>query len=99
MRQYSFLQGFVNKEAQAHIDQAAADCQAAVDNEQWLEATDLWGTCEGQVELWTNGVNFYNVLAEEDIYLGKKAGKHTKDLTHIRPEISKSTYVFHYIEI
>jgi len=36
--------------------------QAAVDKQQWAQATSLWGQTENVVEDVTQGINFYNIL-------------------------------------
>ena len=69
------MQGFVNSFGQADIDSAAANTQSLVDQERWCEATIAWSTTESVVERETNGVNFYNVLTEEDIYLNQVSKK------------------------
>ena len=83
----------MNREAEAHINAAAADTQAAVDAGNWDEATNLWGTTESQVLVWTNGVNFYNVLAKEDIYKTSLSKHHDIDLTYMKPEIRKYKFL------
>lgn len=37
-------------------------CNAAVQAGQWAQATNLWGAVEDDVETYTNGVNFYNII-------------------------------------
>lgn len=79
-------QGFVNQKGQQAIDNAAADTQAAVDAGQWVQATNEWSYTELVVMINANNVNFYNVLAEDDIYRSQKE-TNSADLSFMKPEI------------
>lgn len=70
----------------AEIDNAAANTQAAVDAGNWNQATILWGITESVVMNVAHNVNFYNVLAKDDIYR-KKFSPHSRDLSFMAPEI------------
>lgn len=79
-------QGFVNQNGQEAIDYAAANTQAAVDAGDWELATDRWSITEVVVMTYAHNVNFYNVLATEDIYRKKKETS-AKDLSFMSPNI------------
>lgn len=44
------------------IAAAAATTQAAVDRNQWTQATNAWGNTEGVIGEVSGGVDFYNIL-------------------------------------
>ncbi|KAG9263995.1 retinoid-inducible serine carboxypeptidase [Astyanax mexicanus] len=48
------------------VTQAAKDVQQAVQQGQYQKATQLWSVTENVVEQNTNGVNFYNILTQQD---------------------------------
>lgn len=81
-----YWQGFVSQKGMGEIDNAAANVQAAVDAGQWQQATVLWSITESVVINVANNVNFYNVLAEDDIYRNKFS-PHSRDLSFMAPEI------------
>lgn len=78
-------QGFVSQKGMGQIDNSAANTQAAVDAGNWEQATNLWSATELVVMSVAHNVNFYNVLAEEDIY--RKFSPHSRDLSFMTPEI------------
>uniref|UniRef100_A0A674B1K9 Carboxypeptidase n=1 Tax=Salmo trutta TaxID=8032 RepID=A0A674B1K9_SALTR len=47
------------------VSSAAEAVKQAVDQGQYLKATELWSVTESVVEQNTNGVNFYNILTQE----------------------------------
>ena len=79
-------QGIVNQKGLQAIDSAAAETQAAVDAGRWTEATNKWSYTEMVVMMYGNNVNFYNVLAENDIYKLKKDGNKT-NLSFMSPAV------------
>lgn len=79
-------QGFVSQKGMGDIDNAAANVQAAVDAGNWQQATILWSVTESVVMNVAHNVNFYNVLATEDIYRNKFS-PHSRDLSFMAPEI------------
>ncbi|MPC52887.1 Retinoid-inducible serine carboxypeptidase [Portunus trituberculatus] len=69
---FLYQMGIVNRNGLEAIDSAAAEAQAAVDAGRWIEATNKWSYAEYVVMEYGNNVNFYNVLAKNDIYRLKK---------------------------
>lgn len=84
------LKGFVNKESQRVIENAAARTQKAIDEGRWLEATNYWSITEAVVEEETDGVDFYNVLApDSSIYDEFTSKSFLRKYSFMRPEICK----------
>ncbi|XP_041826817.1 retinoid-inducible serine carboxypeptidase [Melanotaenia boesemani] len=73
----------------ADVNNAAEKVKQAVEQQQFLKATELWSVAETVVEQNTNGVNFYNILTQEpDEKLVSSAGLDLISLQarrHIRP--------------
>jgi len=46
----------------SQINQVAQQCQQAVQNQSWNDATNIWGDVENVVEDASANVNFYNIL-------------------------------------
>ena len=90
------MQGFVNSFGQAAIDAAAATTQSLVDQERWCEATIAWSNTETVVERETNGVNFYNVLAEENIYDSQLTKKRKNYMSFKDKHIRKLLFSFNF---
>ncbi|XP_066498465.1 retinoid-inducible serine carboxypeptidase isoform X2 [Hoplias malabaricus] len=72
------------------VTSAAKSVQQAIDQGQYQKATQLWSVTEGVVEQNTNGVNFYNILTQEDDDLLKSSSDHDDYLSslkrrHVRP--------------
>ncbi|XP_047482446.1 retinoid-inducible serine carboxypeptidase-like [Penaeus chinensis] len=65
---FLYQMGFVNIEGLQKVDAAALKTQEAVDAGRWSDATDEWSNTELVVMDVAHNVNFYNVLAEDDIY-------------------------------
>ncbi|KAM6904748.1 retinoid-inducible serine carboxypeptidase [Xenentodon cancila] len=60
----------------ADVNNAAEAVKRAVEQQQFLKATELWSVAESAVEQNTNGVNFYNILTQEpDEKLAFSSGK------------------------
>lgn len=87
----SLLQGFVNKAGQAEIDAAAAKTQAEVDAGNWVQATNEWGNTEGVIVNVAHNVDFYNVLATDNIYQSKSK-PHSRDLSYMSPQVREYCY-------
>ncbi|XP_037544740.1 retinoid-inducible serine carboxypeptidase [Nematolebias whitei] len=49
----------------ADVSSAAEKVKQAVENEDFLKATELWSVAESVVEENTDGVNFYNILTQQ----------------------------------
>lgn len=79
-------QGFVTQDGQQAVDAAAASTQAAVDAGDWETATNRWSLTEVVVMNRAHNVNFYNVLATDDVYRKKKETS-AKDLSFMSPNI------------
>ncbi|KAM4635477.1 retinoid-inducible serine carboxypeptidase [Polymixia lowei] len=47
------------------VNSAAEAVKEAVQQEQYLKATELWSVAESVIEQNTNGVNFYNILTQD----------------------------------
>ncbi|XP_068228329.1 retinoid-inducible serine carboxypeptidase-like [Palaemon carinicauda] len=85
---YLYHMGFVNRKGLAAIDAAAAKTQHEVDLGNWEAATTEWGNTEFVVMDVAHDVNFYNVHAEEDIYMAKTNKKpHSIDLSYMSPQV------------
>uniref|UniRef100_A0A669B3X4 Carboxypeptidase n=1 Tax=Oreochromis niloticus TaxID=8128 RepID=A0A669B3X4_ORENI len=78
----------------ADVSKAAEAVKQAVEQGQFLKATELWSVTESAVERNTNGVNFYNILTQSsDEKLTSSAGLDFISLQkhrHIRPLHSQS---------
>uniref|UniRef100_A0A8C4ILX7 Carboxypeptidase n=1 Tax=Dicentrarchus labrax TaxID=13489 RepID=A0A8C4ILX7_DICLA len=78
----------------AEVSSAAEAVKKAVEQQQFVKATELWSVVETVVEQNTNGVNFYNILTQEpDDKLASIAGEDFISLQtrrHIRPLHSQS---------
>ncbi|KAM3838422.1 retinoid-inducible serine carboxypeptidase, partial [Diretmus argenteus] len=78
----------------AEVSSAAEAVKAAVQQQQFLKATELWSVTETVVEQNTNGVNFYNIMTQDpDEELVTSSGDHFLSLLtrrHIRPLHSQS---------
>jgi len=48
------------------LKQTTDQCDSDVTNGRWEEATNCWGKVEGQVDTYTDGVDFYNILIHND---------------------------------
>ncbi|XP_017294334.1 retinoid-inducible serine carboxypeptidase [Kryptolebias marmoratus] len=58
------------------VTSAAEKVKQAVENEEYLKATELWSVMESVVEADTDGVNFYNILTQQpDEKLTSAAGE------------------------
>ncbi|KAI4880484.1 hypothetical protein NFI96_016248, partial [Prochilodus magdalenae] len=55
------------------VTSAAKAVQEAMDQGQYAKATELWSVTENVVEQNTNGVNFYNILTQQDDELKSSA--------------------------
>ncbi|KAL6476406.1 hypothetical protein MHYP_G00149050 [Metynnis hypsauchen] len=72
------------------VTRAAKAVQEAVEQGQYEEATEQWSITENVVEQNTNGVNFYNILTQQDDDLMKSSSNDSGYLSalkcrHIRP--------------
>ncbi|XP_036445928.1 retinoid-inducible serine carboxypeptidase [Colossoma macropomum] len=72
------------------VTRAAKAVQEAVEQGQYERATEQWSITENVVEQNTNGVNFYNILTQQDDDLMKSSSKDSGYLSalkcrHIRP--------------
>ncbi|XP_063886693.1 retinoid-inducible serine carboxypeptidase-like [Scylla paramamosain] len=85
---FLYQMGFVNQKGLEAIDSAAAEAQAAVDAGHWFEATNKWSSAELVVMIYGNNVNFYNVLAENDIYRLKEENNAT-DLSFMSSHVRR----------
>ncbi|XP_050689000.1 retinoid-inducible serine carboxypeptidase-like isoform X2 [Eriocheir sinensis] len=85
---FLYQMGFVNQKGLQAVDNAAANTQAAVDAGLWEEATNRWSLTELVVTVYANNVNFYNVLAKDDIYRAKKESN-SPDLSFMSPDIRR----------
>ncbi|XP_066959558.1 retinoid-inducible serine carboxypeptidase-like [Macrobrachium rosenbergii] len=66
---YLYMMGYVNRAGLNEVNEASAQAQAYVDAGKWTEATDAWAHAEDVIDRVAHGVNLYNVLAQEDIYM------------------------------
>ncbi|XP_071548352.1 retinoid-inducible serine carboxypeptidase-like isoform X1 [Panulirus ornatus] len=85
---FLYQMGFVNRKGLQTIDAAATKAQDAVDAGRWEDATEEWSNTEVVVMNVAHNVNFYNVLAKEDIYM-MKTKPHTRDLSYMKPAIRR----------
>lgn len=57
-----FVQGMVDTEGFQKIEAAAGETKSAVENEEWLKATQLWSYTEHVILQVTGNIDFYNIL-------------------------------------
>ncbi|XP_076043892.1 retinoid-inducible serine carboxypeptidase-like [Oratosquilla oratoria] len=93
---YLYSMGFVNKNGRQAIEASAAKVQAEITAENWLEATTAWSDAEIEVLRQTENINFYNVLAKDDVY--RKYKSHSHDLTYMSPPV-RQLYQMHVRDI
>uniref|UniRef100_A0A672Z149 Carboxypeptidase n=1 Tax=Sphaeramia orbicularis TaxID=375764 RepID=A0A672Z149_9TELE len=62
---YLYVTSLLDDYGLADVTKAAEAVKEAVNNKQFLKATELWSVAETVVEQNTNGVNFYNILTQE----------------------------------
>ncbi|XP_071764923.1 retinoid-inducible serine carboxypeptidase [Centroberyx gerrardi] len=91
---YLYTTSLLDDYGLAEVSGAAEAVKNAVEQQQFLKATELWSVAETVVEQNTNGVNFYNILTQEpDEELATSAGRDFLSLLmrhHIRPLHSQS---------
>lgn len=69
--------GVVDQQGFSTIDKSAQDTKTALNNGDFIGATDLWSETEGLVESVSGGVDFYNILTKTSASrrLGKSSNK------------------------
>ncbi|KAM4716464.1 retinoid-inducible serine carboxypeptidase [Anableps anableps] len=86
---YLYTTSLLDDNGLADVISAAEKVKQAVEQQQFLKATELWSVTETVVQQNTNGVNFYNILTQEpDEKLATSAGENfisLQALRHIRP--------------
>ncbi|XP_072225319.1 retinoid-inducible serine carboxypeptidase [Leuresthes tenuis] len=86
---YLYTTSLLDDYGLADVSSAAEAVKQAVEQQQFLKATELWSVAETVVEQNTNGVNFYNILTQEpDEKLPFSAGEDFISLQasrHLRP--------------
>lgn len=91
---YLYTTSLLDDYGLADVSKAAEAVKQAVEQGQFLKATELWSMTESAVERNTNGVNFYNILTQSsDEKLTSSAGLDFISLQkhrHIRPLHSQS---------
>uniref|UniRef100_A0A4W6F1F6 Carboxypeptidase n=1 Tax=Lates calcarifer TaxID=8187 RepID=A0A4W6F1F6_LATCA len=96
---YLYTTSLLDDYGLADVNNAAEEVKKAVEQQEFLKATELWSMTESVVEQNTNGVNFYNILTQEpDEKLTSSAGEnfigkilyHLITRRHIRPLHSQS---------
>uniref|UniRef100_A0AAX7U7Y8 Carboxypeptidase n=1 Tax=Astatotilapia calliptera TaxID=8154 RepID=A0AAX7U7Y8_ASTCA len=91
---YLYITSLLDDYGLADVSKAAEAVKQAVEQGQFLKATELWSMTESAVERNTNGVNFYNILTQSsDEKLTSSAGLDFISLQkhrHIRPLHSQS---------
>uniref|UniRef100_A0A8C6L0F3 Carboxypeptidase n=1 Tax=Nothobranchius furzeri TaxID=105023 RepID=A0A8C6L0F3_NOTFU len=88
---YLYTTSLLDDYGLADVNNAAQQVKQAVAKQDFLKATELWSVTESVVEQNTNGVNFYNILKqEEDGKLGSSEGETLLARRHIYPLHSQS---------
>uniref|UniRef100_A0A4W6F317 Carboxypeptidase n=1 Tax=Lates calcarifer TaxID=8187 RepID=A0A4W6F317_LATCA len=82
---YLYTTSLLDDYGLADVNNAAEEVKKAVEQQEFLKATELWSMTESVVEQNTNGVNFYNILTQEP---DEKLTSSTR--RHIRPLHSQS---------
>uniref|UniRef100_A0A8C4ILZ2 Carboxypeptidase n=1 Tax=Dicentrarchus labrax TaxID=13489 RepID=A0A8C4ILZ2_DICLA len=82
---YLYTTSLLDDYGLAEVSSAAEAVKKAVEQQQFVKATELWSVVETVVEQNTNGVNFYNILTQEP---DDKLASITR--RHIRPLHSQS---------
>lgn len=85
---YLYTTSLLDDYGLADVNAAAAAVKQAVEQQQFLKATELWSVTETVVEQNTNGVNFYNILTQDPEQQAAAAGSDFISLLsrrHIRP--------------
>uniref|UniRef100_A0A8C4IPF4 Carboxypeptidase n=2 Tax=Dicentrarchus labrax TaxID=13489 RepID=A0A8C4IPF4_DICLA len=62
---YLYTTSLLDDYGLAEVSSAAEAVKKAVEQQQFVKATELWSVVETVVEQNTNGVNFYNILTQE----------------------------------
>uniref|UniRef100_A0A3P8ZW18 Retinoid-inducible serine carboxypeptidase n=1 Tax=Esox lucius TaxID=8010 RepID=A0A3P8ZW18_ESOLU len=62
---YLYTTSLLDDNGLGEVSRAAEAVKQAVNQGQYLKATELWSVTENVVEQNTNGVNFYNILTQE----------------------------------
>uniref|UniRef100_A0A8C6NNG4 Carboxypeptidase n=1 Tax=Nothobranchius furzeri TaxID=105023 RepID=A0A8C6NNG4_NOTFU len=63
---YLYTTSLLDDYGLADVNNAAQQVKQAVAKQDFLKATELWSVTESVVEQNTNGVNFYNILKQEE---------------------------------
>ncbi|XP_041941959.1 retinoid-inducible serine carboxypeptidase [Alosa sapidissima] len=63
---YLYSTSLLDDAGLTEVGNAAEAVKRAVTDGEWVKATELWSILENIVEQNTNGVNFYNILGQED---------------------------------
>ncbi|KAI3360313.1 hypothetical protein L3Q82_014625, partial [Scortum barcoo] len=91
---YLYTTSLLDDYGLADVSSAAEAVKKAVEQQQFLKATELWSVTETVVEQNTNGVNFYNILTqnpdEKLTYLTGQGFISLQTRRHIRPLHSQS---------
>ncbi|XP_053299193.1 retinoid-inducible serine carboxypeptidase [Pleuronectes platessa] len=91
---YLYTTSLLDDNGLAAVSSAAEMVKQAVEQQQFLKATELWSMTETVVEQYTNGVNFYNILTQDpDEKVRSSVGEDFIALQarrHIRPLHSQS---------
>uniref|UniRef100_A0A2I9LNU5 Carboxypeptidase n=1 Tax=Centruroides hentzi TaxID=88313 RepID=A0A2I9LNU5_9SCOR len=63
--QYLYTTSLVDENGLKSISEAAKNVKAAIDNQSFSDATNLWADAQDLISSLTNSVNWYNILANE----------------------------------
>ena len=59
---YLYALTLIDNNQYTELTKTADNCQNAINNNQWKEATNIWAQMEGQIDNYTNNADFYYVL-------------------------------------
>ncbi|XP_060523994.1 retinoid-inducible serine carboxypeptidase-like [Cylas formicarius] len=66
--EYLFNVGAIDSNGVEALQQTTRKLKVAIDEERWVDATDIWGIAEDDIYDYTDGIDFYNILTEIDDY-------------------------------
>uniref|UniRef100_A0A3Q0S9I6 Carboxypeptidase n=1 Tax=Amphilophus citrinellus TaxID=61819 RepID=A0A3Q0S9I6_AMPCI len=82
---YLYTTSLLDDYGLAEVNKAAEAVKQAVEQQEFLKATEMWSVAENVVEQNTNGVNFYNILTQDSDENHKLTHLALQILRHIRP--------------
>uniref|UniRef100_A0A7N6BQ54 Carboxypeptidase n=1 Tax=Anabas testudineus TaxID=64144 RepID=A0A7N6BQ54_ANATE len=86
---YLYTTSLLDDNGLVGVNAAAEAVMHAIHQEQFQKATELWSVTESVVEQNTNGVNFYNILTQEEDEKVKQSSRMALNLKNTRRHIGR----------